>query len=764
MTISVTGAGRYLRNGILPEATLVVPEKSIGALLTVTQVVNRLKQLQTTFAEAAKDAQKQAQHQKFLASVKQPQGIGIATPVKKDTRFKTKAEYDRIAREEQNEGGGGGRGGGTFNLLRNAGMGAGRFALRAAPWVAAAAGTLGVVNNVMSGENVSLWNAGTAGAGYGAIIGSMLLPGLGMIPGAAIGAAIGIGAAVVYNARDQIAAKWGEMTTIVSNASNKIVALASEKWDAIIKTTEGGFNYISNLISENYKKFTSSVAEYYDELSTWLSKQGKNLSDWLDDITKRLHSYMSTIDMKTLAADWLARFKKWLEDKFGGGISPPGTYAGNGPSGATNPGTNPAFPTGPAGVPTPGTGTGPGEVRPTYRPGILPEGAGGPGGDSISRSYGEKNAPTLPPGALAAPTTQTETTSSGGQGVGFVSPVTGIFDATPGSGYGAGRGVFGSRAHSGIDWRARTGSDAVSMTNGTVLYNGVAQGYGANIVIKGDDVIRRYAVHGQTADLQPGARVSQGQKIGIIGEGHLHYEEIPPTLNNQPNPVYKEMVDHPGQFVSTAFQRGTRDPTQYLGLKPGSKVEAGQAWQIPKQNATPATPAPEVATPQPAPTHTNPHAYLERKDVVPEAPFSPPVAEIKPPEVALKKAAEIPTDNILNTTLLKKATDNIIIPSKRVGGHTTIEDSTIQHTPNPNATQVQMEPVARQLPEAKPETTTVEEVRGGEAPSPVEVAPIEKKAPTKASIHHATKHTWINAIPSVSPDPFLAVKSMADNF
>jgi hypothetical protein len=83
-------------------------------------------------------------------------------------------------------------------------------------------------------------------------------------------------------------------------------------------------------------------------------------------------------------------------------------------------------------------------------------------------------------------------------------------------------------------------------------------------VIKGNDgVIRRYATHGATENLPAGTRVAQGQRIGTVARGHVHYEEIIPTINGKPNPVYQEFERNASSntFTSTSYQHGVIDPS-----------------------------------------------------------------------------------------------------------------------------------------------------------------------------------------------------------
>ena len=94
------------------------------------------------------------------------------------------------------------------------------------------------------------------------------------------------------------------------------------------------------------------------------------------------------------------------------------------------------------------------------------------------------------------------------------------------------------RAHKGIDYGAPTGTRVRSVADGTVVSAGRQGGYGNLIVIRHQGAYSTAYGHlnGFSAGIRQGARVSQGETIGYVGQTglatgpHLHYEF---RVNNQ---------------------------------------------------------------------------------------------------------------------------------------------------------------------------------------------------------------------------------------
>ncbi|MCX4819853.1 M23 family metallopeptidase [Streptomyces sp. NBC_01142] len=109
----------------------------------------------------------------------------------------------------------------------------------------------------------------------------------------------------------------------------------------------------------------------------------------------------------------------------------------------------------------------------------------------------------------------------------FQLPVSGSQVTT---GYQAGGSLWSSGSHSGVDFRAPSGSSVVAVGSGTVVEAGWGGSYGNNIVIKMND--GSYTQYGHLASIgvSVGQSVTPGQQIGVSGSTgnstgpHLHFE------------------------------------------------------------------------------------------------------------------------------------------------------------------------------------------------------------------------------------------------
>ncbi len=155
---------------------------------------------------------------------------------------------------------------------------------------------------------------------------------------------------------------------------------------------------------------------------------------------------------------------------------------------------------------------------------------------------------------------------TGGSGK-YVSPTSGDI----GNGLGHDR-EGGARHHSGVDFHAANGSKAVAVIGGTVLHvSNDPGGYDHYAIVKGDDGnMYRYAPHAGI-DVKVGQHVDQGQAIGTIGRGHLHFEVA------QPGDLGWKKLQAGGdtQWWGKA-QRLTSDPLKVLGITRGATLVAGK--------------------------------------------------------------------------------------------------------------------------------------------------------------------------------------------
>lgn len=91
--------------------------------------------------------------------------------------------------------------------------------------------------------------------------------------------------------------------------------------------------------------------------------------------------------------------------------------------------------------------------------------------------------------------------------------------------------VLGTKKlHTGIDIPAPTGTPAVAVASGTVIYSGVQGSYGNTVMIRHDNGLVSLYAHNSSLVVKVGDRVKKGQvvtKIGSTGRStgpHLHFE------------------------------------------------------------------------------------------------------------------------------------------------------------------------------------------------------------------------------------------------
>ncbi|MGW7467740.1 M23 family metallopeptidase [Streptomyces xantholiticus] len=120
-------------------------------------------------------------------------------------------------------------------------------------------------------------------------------------------------------------------------------------------------------------------------------------------------------------------------------------------------------------------------------------------------------------------------------------PIAGSFVTT---GYKTGGALWSSGSHSGVDFRAASGSSVVAVGSGTVVEAGWGGAYGNNIVIRMNDGTYTQYGHLSSIGVSVGQQVTPGQQIGLSGSTgnstgpHLHFEaRTTPEYGSDIDPV-----------------------------------------------------------------------------------------------------------------------------------------------------------------------------------------------------------------------------------
>ncbi|MFD8464732.1 M23 family metallopeptidase [Streptomyces cyaneofuscatus] len=112
------------------------------------------------------------------------------------------------------------------------------------------------------------------------------------------------------------------------------------------------------------------------------------------------------------------------------------------------------------------------------------------------------------------------------------------------TGYKSGGALWSSGSHSGVDFRAASGSSVVAVGAGTVVEAGWGGAYGNNIVLRMTDGTYTQYGHLSSIGVSVGQSVGSGQQIGLSGSTgnstgpHLHFEaRTTPEYGSDMDPV-----------------------------------------------------------------------------------------------------------------------------------------------------------------------------------------------------------------------------------
>ena len=342
MSISVTNASQFLRRGILKDAALVVPDRVVGALQSVTLTNQRLSQLS----------------QKIDLYVKQRASNDDKRAREEAGRGKYEAAKRRAASHFMNiDGsveGSGGEGSAMGEIAKHASGGLSDTILEFLIG--------GKLLKLIKGGGKLFIRSVFSGAGLGALVAGGMM----------YGDANGMGAlnerlkkkADTYSLKDlqdayklqdhegiidTVKKSWHSTTDFMSKGAGQISTLVSKKWSEIQDGWSKGATYISETVKSSWKNFTETTSKYANNMEDWFTKQGSNMGKWFDSIIMQLNKYVNSFELKKLANDWLNSLSDWIKNKFGFGSKSSASSGGDG-GGAAGNGSSPY-----GGLATPGS-------------------------------------------------------------------------------------------------------------------------------------------------------------------------------------------------------------------------------------------------------------------------------------------------------------------------------------------------------------------------------------------------------------------------
>lgn len=143
------------------------------------------------------------------------------------------------------------------------------------------------------------------------------------------------------------------------------------------------------------------------------------------------------------------------------------------------------------------------------------------------------------------------------------------------------------RPHHGVDYAAPTGTPVAAVADGTIEYAGWKGGYGRYVRIRHDRThetcyghLSRFA-----ANIRPGARVKQGDKIGYVGQTglatgpHLHYEFVENGTSINPLAMRTLPSEPIGSGQLVAYRNRVADLVRAETKLASGECLLPQAWQ-----------------------------------------------------------------------------------------------------------------------------------------------------------------------------------------
>jgi hypothetical protein len=365
--ISVTGASKYLEHSDADPmaATLVVPDKQVGAVMVVGTVTTRLNRLVRAIEKVERENTRRIRSDAMRR--RHDERRARATHARREAqeqhetrRSASRGRSSSVFSPRASAGKAGGAGGGGILTSIGGGVAGGalaRFGGKALPFLGKAAGKAaaplaailggyGVYSSVKNTGKADILDAITGGAGAGAI-GGAAFAGVGAIPGAVIGGLLGGAGAIIYNSRESIGAAYRSAKETVTSAASDAADYAKDKWSSVTTKLGNTVDYAKEKLNDAWESVKATAGQYRDQVTEWLGNQGKTLHEWFDSVTAGLRSAVSLQSLRAMASEWLESLKSWFRNKLmggsGGGGDPatrgndttsptPGSYGGGPPN------------------------------------------------------------------------------------------------------------------------------------------------------------------------------------------------------------------------------------------------------------------------------------------------------------------------------------------------------------------------------------------------------------------------------------------------
>jgi hypothetical protein len=132
---------------------------------------------------------------------------------------------------------------------------------------------------------------------------------------------------------DKIKEKWNESTKWIGEKTDVIVTKAGDAWDEATVAFKKTSSLVGQTIADTWKSVKESFSGYQNDVGKWIVAESRSVQTWLESIMTELRSGISSVNLRQLGLQWMDDLRAWMKQLIGGGGGGGGGVASGGDAG-----------------------------------------------------------------------------------------------------------------------------------------------------------------------------------------------------------------------------------------------------------------------------------------------------------------------------------------------------------------------------------------------------------------------------------------------